>query len=136
MSNVLLIIEDDPYVQRFYQRLFRFHEYAVEIAGNGEDGLTKAKSLLPKLILLDIVMPGANGIQVLGKLKDDPDTKNIPVVMLTNIDDSETIKRAVELGAIDFIIKSSAPEEQLLAIVSKYFNQVNEKPIAKEETIS
>jgi CheY-like chemotaxis protein len=136
MSNVLLIIEDDPYVQRFYQRLFRFHDYAVEIAGNGTEGFTKAKALKPALILLDIVMPGANGIQVLGQLKNDPDTKNVPVVMLTNIDDSETIQKAVALGAIDFIIKSSAPEEQLLAIVDKYFKQAEEKPVAKGDSIS
>jgi two-component system alkaline phosphatase synthesis response regulator PhoP len=126
MSNVLLIIEDDPYVQRFYQRLFRFHDYAVEIAGNGTEGFTKAKALKPALILLDIVMPGANGIQVLGQLKNDPDTKNVPVV----------IQKAVALGAIDFIIKSSAPEEQLLAIVDKYFKQAEEKPVAKGDSIS
>jgi twitching motility two-component system response regulator PilH len=129
MSKILLIIEDDPYVQRFYERLFRWHDYAVELAKDGEEGITKAKALKPSLILLDIVLPGMNGIQILEKLKKDPETKNLSIVMLTNIDDEATVKKAVELGAIDFIVKSSASEEQLLAVVDKYFTQAeNLKP--------
>lgn len=120
MGKILLIVEDDPYVQRFYERLFRFHDYTVELAKDGEEGLVKAKALKPALILLDIVMPGMNGIQVLEKLKSDEETKDISVVMLTNIDEAEQVKKAVELGAIDFIVKSAAPEEQLLAVVDKH----------------
>jgi CheY-like chemotaxis protein len=120
MGKILLIVEDDPYVQRFYERLFRFHNYIVELAKDGEEGLVKARTLKPSLILLDIVMPGLNGIQVLEKLKNDEETKDISVVMLTNIDEADQMKKAVDLGAIDFIVKSAAPEEQLLSIVDKH----------------
>jgi len=123
MQKILLIVEDDPYVQRFYERLFRFHDYTVELAKNGEEGIAKAKTMKPSLILLDIVMPGENGIQVLEKLKGDPDTKGISTVMLTNIDEEDTIKKARDMGAADFIVKSSASEQDLLKIVDKYFKQ-------------
>jgi len=136
MQKVLLIIEDDPYVQRFYERLFRWHDYAVEIAKDGNEGITKAKALMPILILLDIVLPNMNGIQVLEKLKSDPHTKGLSVVMLTNIDEDEMVKKAADMGALDFIVKSSASEEDLLTIVDKYFKQEQEKSVANTSDIS
>ena len=136
MSDILLIVEDDPYVRRFYERLFRFHDYTVELAANGEEGLEKARALKPSLILLDVVMPGQDGIQILEKLKKDPNTKNIVTLMLTNIDEEETMKKAQKLGAMDFIIKSSASEEDLLAIVNKYFKKNQGNTLANTGGIS
>lgn len=120
MAKTLLIIEDDPFVQRFYKRLFSLHDYTIEVAGNGNEGLEKAKALKPALTLLDIMMPGMDGIQVLEQLKKDPETKDLHIVVLTNFDEEELVKKAVALGAIDFIIKSSVGEEELLAMVDKY----------------
>src|SRR3989337_2331187 len=111
----LLIIEDDPYVLRFYERLFRHQQYSVEMARDGLDGINKARSFKPDLILLDIIMPKIDGLEVLKRLKNDPETKNLQVVMLTNLGEEYASKQAAELGAIGFIIKSSVPPEELPA---------------------
>ena len=116
----ILIIEDDPYVRRFYDRLFHLNGYDVELAEGGREGLEKAKEMKPSLILLDIMMPNMDGFQVLEKLKSDPETKDISVVMLTNLGSSESTKKAVQLGASGFIIKSDTPPEELLRMVDGF----------------
>jgi len=117
----ILIIEDDPYVRRFYEKLFHLNNYDVDIAADGTEGLQKAIKGQPSLILLDIVMPKINGLKVLEELKRNQETKECHVVMLTNIDNTQVIAEATRLGASDFVIKSSAPPEKLLEIVEKYF---------------
>ena len=85
MSKVLLIVEDDPLMSRMYQKIFTFEKYDVDTAVDGQEGLEKARSVKPTVILLDVMMPKMNGMEVLDKLKIDPETKNIPVIMLTNL---------------------------------------------------
>src|SRR5476651_1169797 len=81
----ILIVEDDPLMSRMYQKIFTFEGYDVEMAGDGQEGLDKAREVKPTLMLLDVMMPKMNGLQVLEKLKADPETKGIPVIMLTNL---------------------------------------------------
>jgi CheY-like chemotaxis protein len=120
MNNRVLIIEDDPYVRRFYEKLFRLSKYKVKTAKGAEEGLAKAKATHPDLILLDIMMPKINGLEVLQKLKSDPVTYDCKVVMLTVLEDKETVRKAASLGADGYIIKSSASPKELIKIVSKY----------------
>src|SRR3989344_4248536 len=120
MSKILLIIEDDPYVRRVYERLFKFSGYEVEFAENGRVGLKRAKILIPELILLDILLPDMNGLEILAELKKDPEVSSVPVIMLTNLGDDQTIRKATELNADGYIVKSSAPPEKLLKMVDKY----------------
>lgn len=116
----ILIIEDDPYVRRFYGRLFSFEKYQVEMAANGEEGIELAKKNKPDLILLDIMMPVMNGMEVLAKLVGDPETKDCPVVMLTVLGDEETIQKAKDLGAKGYIVKSDAEPKDLLAKIESF----------------
>ena len=118
----ILVIEDDPYVRRFYARLFKFKNYEVEMAESGVSGIAKAKEMVPNLILLDILMPGMDGFAVLKELKADPVTKDCVVVVLTNLGDNQTVKKALSLGAGGFIIKANAPPEDLIKIVDSYLN--------------
>ncbi|OGG02806.1 hypothetical protein A2W14_07340 [Candidatus Gottesmanbacteria bacterium RBG_16_37_8] len=122
--NNILIIEDDPYVQRLYQRIFSHQKYNVEIAGSGREGLQKAHSFKPNLIFLDIMMPEMNGFDVLKALKENPDTKNIPVFMLTNFGQEENIKKAMEMGAEGILIKSDVPPDKLLKITEENLEKV------------
>lgn len=121
----VLIIEDDPYILRFYQRLFSHADYHIELIANGAEGIAKSKALLPSLILLDLMMPGMNGIEVLTHLKADPITADIPVVMLTNYGEEEMVKKSVVLGATAFIIKSNVPPEKLLLVVEQYVQSMD-----------
>lgn len=116
----ILLIEDNEYMGRMYQNLLSLEDYLVSWARDGEEGLEKASSLKPDLILLDVIMPKINGIQVLQKLKDSPDTKNIPVVILTVIGEQDIIDRALKLGAEGYIIKSTVDLNQLISEIKSY----------------
>lgn len=113
----ILVIEDDPFVRRFYEKLFRFHNFTVEMAATGAEGIAKAKTMQPSLIFLDILMPDTNGLEVLRKLKSDPQTQNCEVIMLTNLSDQSTVQEATRAGAGGFIVKANISDEQLLAEV-------------------
>lgn len=117
----VLIFEDDPYVQRLYQRLFAFKDYEVELASDGGEGLARAKKFAPNIILLDIMMPKINGLVLLRSLKEDPETKAVPVLVLTNVGETETIEQARRLGATEYLIKADFTPEQLLREVNKHF---------------
>ncbi len=102
MSTKVLITEDDPLMSRMYQKIFTFEGYEVIMAGNGEEGLEKAKLEKPTIILLDVMMPKMNGLQMLEKLKLDPDTKKIPVIMLTNLAGEKDAENAMSKGAVKY----------------------------------
>ncbi len=118
MSKIL-IIEDDPLMRRMYQKIFTFEKYSVVMAANGEDGMVKVKSQKPNLILLDIMMPKMNGLQVLAKLKSDPDTKKIPVVVLTNLAGKQDAETAMAKGAVKYIIKSEHDPKAVAKMVKQ-----------------
>ncbi len=118
--KTLLFVEDDELMIRFFGRLFRLNDYSVVMSPNGEDGLSKARELKPDLIFLDIMMPKMNGIEVLTELRSDPETKDLRVIMLTNLGETSVMGKAKELGVADYLIKSDISEKDLLSIVKKY----------------
>ena len=113
----ILIVEDDPLMSRLYQKIFTFEKYEVETASDGEEGLDKVRKSKPTLILLDIMMPKMNGLQVLEKLKADPDLKKIPVVMLTNLAGQKDAETALAKGAVKYIVKSEYEPKQVADMV-------------------
>lgn len=117
MGKILLIVEDDPLMQRMYEKIFKFAKLDVVTASDGEEGLEKARTGKPTLILLDIMMPKMNGLQVLDKLKADPETKNIPVIMLTNLAGEKDAETALVKGAVKYIVKSQHDPKSVVDIV-------------------
>lgn len=92
---------------KLYKTKFDFEGYKLNVATSGPQGLKSASSDPPDVILLDIVMPGIDGYEVLRRLKKNPKTKNIPVLILTNLSgEKEEVQKAIRLGALDFIKKS------------------------------
>ena len=81
------------------------HGFETEVAGDGAEGITKARAVKPDLILMDIVMPGINGFQVTRKLKKNPETASIPVVMVTTKDQDTDRIWAERQGAADYLVK-------------------------------
>jgi CheY-like chemotaxis protein len=118
MSKIL-VIEDDPLISRMYQKIFTFEKFQVQLAGDGEEGLSKAREEKPTIILLDIMMPKMNGLQVLEKLKSDPETKKIPVIMLTNLAGTHDAEAALSHGAVKYIIKSEFEPKQVADMVKE-----------------
>ena len=115
----MLLIEDDPLMLRLYRKIFELEGYEVELAAGGQEGLDKAKSDKPTLVLLDIMMPKMDGFEVLGKLKEDPETKDIPVVVLTNLAGTQDAKKAMEMGASKYIIKSEQDPKEVATLVKE-----------------
>jgi CheY-like chemotaxis protein len=115
----ILIIEDDSLMSRMYEKIFTFGKYEVVIAVDGKEGLTKARSSHPTIVLLDVMMPKMNGLQVLEKLKADPKTKKIPVVMLTNLAGQQDAESALSKGAVKYIVKSEHESEEIFDMVQE-----------------
>jgi CheY-like chemotaxis protein len=115
----ILVVEDDPLMSRMYQKIFTFEGYDVDMASDGQEGLDKARETKPTLILLDVMMPKLNGLQVLEKLKADPETKGIPVVMLTNLAGEQDAESALTKGAIKYIIKSEHDPKEVADMVKE-----------------
>lgn len=115
----VLIIEDDPLMSRMYQKIFTFEKYDVVMAADGQAGLDLARTEKPTLILLDVMMPKMNGFQVLEKLKSDPETKAIPVVMLTNLAGEQDAETALAKGAVKYIVKSEYEPKQVSDMVKE-----------------
>lgn len=115
----ILIVEDDPLMSRMYQKIFTFENFEVEMAGDGQEGIDKARASKPTLILLDVMMPKMNGLQALEKLKADVETKSIPVVMLTNLAGQQDAEAALAKGAVKYIIKSEYEPKQVANMVKE-----------------
>lgn len=115
----ILIVEDDEVLGRMYQKLFAYQGYQVEIAQNGLEGFKKAKAMLPDLMILDVMMPKLNGLQLLKKLKSNVSTKGITIVLLTNLGIQEELDKALKNGAIKYIIKSDNGPEKVFEMIQK-----------------
>ncbi len=113
----VLIIDDDQSMQSLYQRIFTLEGFEVEIASGGIEGLEKALSFSPDIILLDMMMPVVNGLEVLSKLKADDRLKDIPVIVMSNYSEMGITAHAMELGATQYFVKSDIEPVNLVAVV-------------------
>lgn len=123
----ILIIEDEQYLLDIYKMKFQQENFDLIIADNGPKGYKLAKSKLPDLILLDIVMPKIDGYEILKKLKKDPKVKKIPVVLFSNLGQKEEIKKGMALGATDYIIKSDLTPSALVHKIHTILNKKGKK---------
>lgn len=119
----ILIIEDDDFLRDFYQELLTSEGYSVEVAADGEAGLDKIKIGGFDLILLDIMLPKRDGLQVLKAVKLlNPPPKNGPIVMLTNLGNEPIINEAFALDASGYLIKSALDPDQVLTEVKAFLS--------------
>lgn len=110
----ILLVEDDPLIYRMYQKLFTLEGFETETAENGQIGLDKLATFKPDVILLDIMMPTMNGLEMLDKLKADEATKSIPVAVLTNVSDLGVANEIFAKGAELSIVKSETEPETVI----------------------
>ncbi len=122
MERTVLIIEDEKLIIVSTQMVLEAAGFRVESATNGEDGIAKAKSLCPDLVLLDIMMPGIDGWETLTRLKRDAATSNIPVVIFTAREHARGHQKSAEMGAADYFRKPFEPDE-LIELVEKHVAQ-------------
>jgi DNA-binding response OmpR family regulator len=102
----ILIVEDDRFLRELIARKLRNEGYEVIEAVDGEEGLKKIKEEKPNLVLLDLILPGIDGFEVLARAKEDPNVASIPVIILSNLGQREEIEKGLKLGAIDYLVKA------------------------------
>lgn len=119
----ILIVDDDILLSKMYQKKLSIEGFDVAGAGDGEEGLAKAKEFKPNLIMLDIMMPKMDGFETLKQLKAGDDTKDIPVIFLTNLaSDEEDAKKGLALGAETYLIKSKLGPAGVVEKVKEIIN--------------
>ncbi|MBU1558071.1 response regulator, partial [Patescibacteria group bacterium] len=102
----IILIEDDVILSRVIGEELGEAGFDVVFAFEGSEGLILSESQKPDLVLLDLMLPGMNGLDILKKFKKDPSVKNIPIIILTMLGNESDIKKGLELGAEDYIVKS------------------------------
>lgn len=123
MANKVLLIEDEVLILRMYEKIFAYEGFEVITAEDGETGIEKAKTEKPSIILLDIMMPKMDGLKVLEILKQEDETKAIPVVMLTNLSSDTVIKEAFSKGSAGYLVKSEIVNDRIVNEVKQYIKQ-------------
>ena len=114
MAKTILFIEDEEALQRALGDALNATGYRVLAATDGESGLAMTKRELPDLILLDLILPQKSGFEILDALKADVTTKNIPIIILTNLEGSEDVERALASGATTYLVKANYNVEDIL----------------------
>ena len=133
MTNTrVLLIEDDKFLRRACEVGLKKRGFAVITASDGEEGLQQARSGSPDIILLDMLMPRMNGLEALTALKNDEQTRSIPVVILSNSSIEADIKKAKEMGAAGYLVKASLSLQELADRVVSFLEQAGHKPEASE----
>lgn len=120
----ILIVEDDQFLRDFYQELLASEGYVVEGAADGEEGLTKISQGGWDLILLDIMLPKKDGLQILKDLKVKSPSGSLGlIVILTNLGHDAVINQAFSLGASGYLIKSAMNPDEVLKEVNNFLNK-------------
>ena len=106
---IILVVDDNEMNRDMLSRRLRRQKYTVEVAEDGEQALEMVKEQSYNLVLLDIMMPNLSGYEVLERIKADPQTQSMPVIMISAVDDLDSVVRCIELGAEDYLFKPFNP---------------------------
>jgi two-component system alkaline phosphatase synthesis response regulator PhoP len=109
----VLVVDDDPVIQKLLQVNFEMEGYDVVVAGDGEEGLALAREERPDLVLLDVMMPKMNGLDVAAALRSDKVTEAIPIIMLSAKAQASDVQAGLDLGVDDYVTKPFDPLELL-----------------------
>jgi two-component system phosphate regulon response regulator PhoB len=115
-KKTVLLIEDDPDIVELVQYNLERESFAVLVSGDGEKGLDEARKRQPDVIVLDLMLPGIDGLEVCRRLKAEETTRAIPIVMLTARDEEVDVVTGLELGADDYVPKPFSPRELVARI--------------------
>ena len=119
VKKTILLVEDDTFLAGMYVTKLELEGFRVVLASDGEQAVTMAKKEIPQLILLDIVLPKKSGFDVLKEVKADSTTTDVPVILLTNLGQKEDVKKGLQLGAIDYLIKAHFMPSEVVSKVKR-----------------
>lgn len=115
----ILIVEDEDFLIKALVDNFEIEGFTVDAASNGEDAINKITKQKPDMVLLDLLLPKKGGFDVLKEMKTNPEWSLVPVIVLSNLGGDEQIKRALEMGADDYFVKSQHPIEEVVQKVKQ-----------------
>lgn len=116
----VLVIDDNPQARKPLMKLLKTEGYRVTGAANSLEALSLAKRGHPDLVLLDVMLPPMDGLTFLMLFREDPKGRDVPVILLTGLNDANTVARAKELGVKEHLVKAQFTPEYLLELVRKY----------------
>ena len=119
-DKMVWIVEDDEVLLRVLYLFLKRADYTIATATDGESAVKMIQRLKPGIILLDLLLPKMDGFEVLRVLKADPKTKNIPVIVLSNLGDNADIEKAKALGALDYFVKANTDLSVILEKIKNY----------------
>lgn len=114
-GKVILLVDDDLTLREMYDERLKAEGFDIVQASDGQEALQKAREVKPNIILLDVMMPKINGFDVLKQLKEDPELKEIPVIILTALIQDVDRVQGKKLGAADYIVKSETMPGEVIA---------------------
>lgn len=124
----VLIVDDDQLTAATWAMGLKSAGLEVITAANGQDGINQAKTQKPNMVLLDQIMPDMLGNAVLGQLKSDPETSSIPVMLISNYNENQMMKEAIEKGAIDYVLKYQIETKDLVEKVKNVLSEFQGMP--------
>ncbi len=133
-SISILLVEDDSFISGMYQTKLASLGYSVEIKDEGEVAWDRLQQdPLPDLVLLDVVLPKKDGFEILEGLRADTRTKNLPVILLTNLGQKPDVERGIKLGADDYIIKAHYTPSEVVEKIKAILEQKSSATSGQEE---
>lgn len=117
----IFVVEDDRFLRELITEELAREGFSVSSAVDGEEAVKKISQEIPDLVLLDLILPGIDGYEVLKQLKVNPVTLKVPVIILSNLGQKENFDKGMGLGAIDYLIKADFTPREIIAKVKKYF---------------
>jgi len=118
----VLLVEDDHFLMGIYKKKFELEGFKIYTAEDGESGYEVARKKHPSIVLLDVLLPKRDGFWVLEKIKNDPKTEDIPVVLLTNLAQKQDVEKGFELGACEYLVKTHFKPTELVEKVKELLN--------------
>ena len=123
MAKAILIIEDDKFLRELFVRKLIKEGFKVSEAIDGEEGLKKIKEEKPDLVLLDLILPGIDGFEILSRLKEESILSTIPVIILSNLGQREEIEKGLKLGAKDYLVKALFTPGEIVDKIKAYLKE-------------
>jgi len=120
--KTIIFIEDEPTLQKTVGRFLENEGYEIKSALDGETGLAMVKKIKPDLVLLDLILPKKDGFEVLKEIKADETTKDIPVIVLTNLEKTDDIEKTLSLGATTYLVKANYELEEVVKKIKEIIN--------------
>ena len=114
MAKKILVIEDDRFLRELISQKLLKEGYDIAEAVDGEGGIESVKIEKPDLVLLDLILPGIDGFEVLARIKADPDVSETPIIILSNLGQKDDIEKGLKMGAIDYLIKAHFTPSEII----------------------